>query len=154
MFIIGNKCDLQEQREVTPEMGEKVIHTQRINVSLALVCRCITWIVHFPLIHSLIHHLLSTLLPASVLLAFYACVHTCEDRLVVCCQMAESSYVHGFMETSALDNTNVPHAFHQLAQAMTEINNPKLVRSSYVAFSVGLPRIDLPPVVDIYSYTT
>ncbi|KAI0219546.1 Ras-related protein Rab-8B [Lamellibrachia satsuma] len=66
VFIIGNKCDLQEQREVTPEMGEK---------------------------------------------------------------MAESSYVHGFMETSALDNTNVPHAFHQLAQAMTEINNPKLLNA-------------------------
>ncbi|KAK2181846.1 hypothetical protein NP493_377g01014 [Ridgeia piscesae] len=66
VFIIGNKCDLDEQRQVTAEMGEK---------------------------------------------------------------MAESSYVHGFMETSARDNTNVQQAFHQLAEAMTEINHPKLLNA-------------------------
>ena len=34
VFIIGNKSDLQRQREVTPEMGEKVLFTNLCNFHL------------------------------------------------------------------------------------------------------------------------
>ena len=105
VFIIGNKSDLNAQREVTPQMGEKVI-------------KQIYLIFTYP---GLTH--MTNVVPHSVAVFVLLLVHA--RRL--CCQMAESCYVHGFMETSALDNTNVQQSFHQLAQAMTEINNPKLV---------------------------
>ena len=42
--------------------------------------------------------------------------------------MADEHFVHGFMETSAKVGTNVQNLFFSLAEAITEIHNPKLVR--------------------------
>ena len=114
VFIIGNKSDLKAQREVTPQMGEKVI-------------KQIYLIYTYP---GLTH--MANVVPHSVAV-FTVAIRS--RPAVICCQMAESCYVHGFMETSSLDNTNVQQSFHQLAQAMTEINNPKLVSGR--CFSYG-----------------
>ena len=43
--------------------------------------------------------------------------------------MSDSSFVHGFLETSAKHNHNVQRAFSSLAQAVTEVFNPKLLNS-------------------------
>ena len=41
--------------------------------------------------------------------------------------MADEHFVHGFMETSAKEGTNVSTLFHDLAQAIAEIHDPKIV---------------------------
>ena len=46
-------------------------------------------------------------------------------------QAGDANYVHGFMETSAKINTNIEALFCDLAHAMVEIYNPKLVRKVF-----------------------
>ena len=43
--------------------------------------------------------------------------------------MADSTYVHGFMETSAKQAVNVESAFRNLAQAVTEVFNPNILNA-------------------------